>query len=60
MLSASSILIGWHVLKYADFFNVADEVGLYLIERSAKGGKSLCICAGVATGAGASADVLEI
>ena len=39
MTSASSILLGWHVVKHADFVNVADEVGLYLIERSGKGAR---------------------
>ena len=39
MTSASSILLGWHVLKHADFVNVADEVGLYPIERSGKGAR---------------------
>ena len=39
MTSASSILLGWHVLKHADFVNVADEVGLYLIQRSGKGAR---------------------
>ena len=39
MISASSILLGWHVLKHAHFVNVADEVGLYLIERSGKGAR---------------------
>ena len=39
MTSASSILLDWHVLKHADFVNVADEAGLYLIERSGKGAR---------------------
>ena len=39
MTSASSILRGWHVLKHADFVNVADEVGLYLIDRSGNGAR---------------------
>jgi len=37
MTSALSILLGWHDLKHADFVNMADEVGFYLIERSGKG-----------------------
>jgi len=39
MTSASSILLVWHVLKHADLVNVADEIGLYLIERSGKGAR---------------------
>jgi len=39
MTSASSILLGRHVLKHADFVNVADDVGLYLIEHSGKGAR---------------------
>jgi hypothetical protein len=62
MTSASSVLVGWQVLKHADFVNVADEGWLvpYVGRALRKGGKSLCIYAVVATGAGASADVLEI